>query len=84
MKDLISATSLLFASVILVICVFQDVNFESALLRAGISFLSTYSIGIVALALFKVTIKTEKNKNNCKSKRYKIEVGTGMIGNNNV
>ena len=63
MKDLISATSLLFASVILVICVFQDVNFESALLRAGISFLSTYSIGIVALALFKVTIKTEKNKN---------------------
>ncbi|NOY60347.1 MAG: hypothetical protein GXO75_15665 [Calditrichaeota bacterium] len=60
MKDLISATSILFASVILVICIFQDVHFESALLRAGISFLCAYSIGFIALALFKVTIKTKK------------------------
>jgi len=62
MKDLISAMSMLFASVILVICVFEDVQFESALLRAGISFLCTYSIGIIALTLFKVTVKTEKNR----------------------
>lgn len=54
---------MLFASVILVICVFEDIQFESALLRAGISFLCTYSIGIIALTLFKVTVKTEKNKN---------------------
>lgn len=63
MKDLISATSLLFASIVLVICVFQDVQFESALLRAGISFLCTYSIGFLALAFFKVTIKTENDEN---------------------
>ncbi len=61
MKDLISATSMLFASVILVICVFQDVNFESALLRAGIGFICIYLIGFIALTLFRVTIKIEND-----------------------
>jgi prolipoprotein diacylglyceryltransferase len=58
MKDIINAISMIIAFVVLLVCFWQGVQIDKALIRTLVTFAGSYLIGYAAMRVSIVTMKT--------------------------